>query len=30
LNKVASLVEGFVDHVRDHYTHRGDDPDLTR
>ena len=30
LNKAASLVEGFVDHVRDHYTHRGDDPDLTR
>jgi hypothetical protein len=30
LNKVASLVEGFVDHVRDHYTHRGDDPDLAR
>jgi hypothetical protein len=29
-NKVASLVEGFVDHVRDHYAHRGDDPQLTR
>ena len=27
-NKVASLVEGYVDHVRDHYAHRGDDPDL--
>ena len=27
-SKVASLVEGFVDHVRDSYTHRGDDPDL--
>jgi hypothetical protein len=25
-NQVASLVEGYVDHVRDHYTHRGDDP----
>ena len=28
-NKVASLIEGYVDHVRDHYAHRGDDPDLT-
>jgi hypothetical protein len=27
-NKVASLVEGFVDHVRDQYAHRGDDPNL--
>ena len=29
-NKITSLVEGYVDHVRDHYEHRGDDPDLTR
>ncbi len=28
-NKVASLVEGYVDHVRDHYAHRGDDPHVT-
>jgi hypothetical protein len=28
-NKVASLIEGYVDHVRDHYAHRGDDPDLS-
>lgn len=27
-NKVASLVEGYVDHVRDQYAHRGDDPNL--
>jgi hypothetical protein len=28
-NKVTSLVEGYVDHVRDHYAHRGDDPHIT-
>jgi Hemerythrin HHE cation binding domain len=28
-NKVVSLVEGYVDHVRDHYEHRGEDPDET-
>jgi hypothetical protein len=28
-NKVVSLVEGYVDHVRDHYEHRGDEPDRT-
>ena len=28
-NKVASLVEGYVDQVRDHYAHRGDDPHVT-
>lgn len=27
-NKVASLIEGYVDHVRDHYSRRGDDPDM--
>jgi hypothetical protein len=27
LNKLASLVEGYVDHVRDHYAHRGEDPE---
>ena len=26
-NKVVSLVEGFIDQVRDHYSHRGVDPD---
>jgi hypothetical protein len=26
-NKVVSFVEGFIDKVRDHYTHRGEDPE---
>ena len=30
LNKFASLVEGFIDHVRDTYSNRGIDPDDLR
>jgi Hemerythrin HHE cation binding domain len=28
-NKVVSLVEGYIDHVRDHYERRGDEPHRT-
>jgi hypothetical protein len=27
-NKVVSFVEGYIDRVRDHYGHRGEDPDV--